>query len=925
VTEILATKLYIPPIRPESVSRPRLIERLNGDLQHKLTLVSAPAGFGKTTLVSQWVDLLQSNNPPDSQIENKIGWLSLDENDSDPVRFLAYLIAALSRIAEIDAACMEQSAGMLQSPQPPPIEDVLTSLINEFVTIPGRIILVLDDYHIIESPPVDEAVSYLLERLPPQMHLVIATRVDPQLPLARWRAQGQLAELRARDLRFTLTEAAEFLNLVMGLDLSPEDVAALESRTEGWIAGLQLAAISMQGQRNTAGFIQSFTGSHRFVLDYLIEEVLNRQPESVQSFLLHTAILGRLTGSLCDALTGDSNGQATLETLEHANLFIVPLDDERRWYRYHYLFADLLRKRLRQKQPALEPVLHTRAGEWYEDHGFADEAIDHVLHAEDFKRAADLIEATADASWRQGEHAKLRRWLFKLPPDIVIAEPHLCIIHAWYLFASGQYEAAEQNLQAVERALGFNRDPGAEVELQGQVSLAGYDRLELQGRLAAIRAFMDAQQGIVPGMIQHANQALEYLPEQDSTWRSLIAIVLGDVHGFKGDMAAAYKARLAALKACEETGEIYYILLASMKVAITLRSQGKLQRTMEICQKQIQRAQECGLSHTSLIGLLLAIRGEVLAEINDLDKAVQQAKHGMELVEHGVDIAMRGWSYMCLMRIMFSSGDLAGIEEVVHKVEQIARETHVPGWVVNQMTAWQARSWILQDNLEAASQWARERGLTSDLGYKLPSEFNYFSLFDYLILARMMKAEGRLEEATGLLQNLLASAEAGGRTARVIEILNLQALVMQARGETDKALHALGHAFQLAEPEGFFRIFVDEGPPMAHLLYEALTRGVAPGYAGRLLAAFPSQEREQADSVEIPAPGSELVEPLSEREIDVLEYIAMGLTNRDIAARLYLSQNTVKVHTRNIYSKLGVNSRTQAVARAMVLGILTSK
>ncbi len=418
---LLQTKLFIPPLRQTLVPRLRLIERLNQGLQlgHKLTLVSAPAGFGKTTLIGEWLGRLRLDAAKESQITDRVAWLSLDEGDNDPGRFLTYFVAALNQVEGIDTTIGERALDMLQSAQPPPAEDVLVSLINEITAISGRIILVLDDYHVIDAQPVnvsasvdastsvDGVLTFLLEHLPPQMYLVIATREDPQLPLARLRARGQLTELRATDLRFSSSEAAEFLNQMMGLDLPAADIAVLESRTEGWIAGLQLAALALQGpismQKNedVANLIKSFTGSHRFVLDYLIEEVLEQQAQSVQTFLFQTAVLDRLTGSLCDALTGQNDGQQTLEYLEQANLFIVPLDNERRWYRYHHLFADLLRQRQRQTQSEQLPILHLRASMWYEQNGFADEAIEHALRAEDFEQTAQLIEEHIDALWRQ--------------------------------------------------------------------------------------------------------------------------------------------------------------------------------------------------------------------------------------------------------------------------------------------------------------------------------------------------------------------------------------------------------------------------------------------------------------------------------------------------------------------------------------------
>jgi LuxR family maltose regulon positive regulatory protein len=938
---LLKTKLYIPPLRPNLVPRPRLIEQLNeglprqsGGFARKLTLISAPAGFGKTTLISEWVHAMGRAASPTA-----VAWLSLDEGDNDPARFLAYSIAALSQVEGIEATIGAGALGILQAsrPQSPPTEAVLTSLINELAAIPNRIILILDDYHIIESSPVDDALAFLLEHLPPRMHLVIATRDDPHLPLARLRARGQLTELRATDLRFSPSEAAEFLNRAMGLDLSAEDTAALETRTEGWIAGLQLAAISMQGHKDATSFIKSFTGSHHFVLDYLIQEVLEQQSENVQTFLLQTAVLDRLTGSLCDAvrfgiaetpnrfegvafsegtaLTGQDNGRATLEMLEHANLFIVGLDEERCWYRYHHLFVDLLRQRLHQIQPEQVSTLHHRASEWYEQNGFTGEAIEHALRGEDFERAAYLIEEHFDVMFQRGEHTKLRRWLARLPVELVFSKPYLCILHAWNLFTSGQQDAAEQSLQSAEKALYTSTDRAPSSPIK-QEQLSATDRMKLLGRVAAIRAFLASYRGDVPGTIRYARQALDNLPEQDLPWRSAAAIALGDAYGNKGEMSAAYQAQSEALRACRATGDIYLILIANLKVAVTLRMQGQLQRVIDICQQQLQLANESGLSQTVVIGWLLAIWGEALAEINDLDGALHQAKKGVELTERGNEVVMIGWSYLCLIRVLFAREDMISAEQLIQKMERIAREYHVPPWITNQMAAWQARIWVAKDKLDAASQWVGERGLDADGDPTVLHEM------EYIVLARILIAQGRLEETARLLQHLLEATESGGRTSRVIEILMLQALAHQAGGDTTRAMAALEKALTLAEPGGFFRTFVDEGPPMARLLYETATRGIAADYARRLLAAFPVVEPEDTAPTSTHLPGCELVEPLSERELEVLQLVAEGLTNQEVASRLFLSLNTVKAHTRNIYGKLCVRSRTQAVARARALGVL---
>jgi LuxR family maltose regulon positive regulatory protein len=583
---------------------------------------------------------------------------------------------------------------------------------------------------------------------------------------------------------------------------------------------------------------------------------------------------------------------------------------------------------LRQTQPEWVSTLHLRASEWYAQNGFDAEAIEHALRADEFERAAHLIEAQADALWGKGEHAKLRDWLAELPFELACSKPSLCVYHAWYLFLSGEQDAVERTLQAAEQTLNSSPDGVNETEPLGQGSLAGADRMMLQGRMAAVRAFMVSYRGDVTGIIRHAGQALEFLPEQDRTWRAICAMALGDAHGFKGDMAAAYEARSEALKACKAAGNIYYVMLAGLKLAITLRAQGQLRRTLEICQDQIQLATENGLAQTSLFGLFLVIQAEVLAEFDDLDAAMDQASRGMLLAERAVDLATLGWGYMCLLRILYSRRDYAAIKKTVEKMEATARESNVPTWIMSQMAAWQARSWLVQDKLEDAYQWARTGRMIAAGEPRPPRDLDFFSLMEYIAFARILIAQERLDEAMELLQPLLEAAEAGDRTTRTIEILNLQALTFLAGGESTQALSALERALTLAEPEGFVRTFVDEGPPMAQLLNQAAARGVMPNYTARLLAAFQTTDDEpqttRHSSSVVDRRSSDLVEPLSERELEVLQLIAEGLTNREIAARLYLSLNTVKAHTRNIYGKLGVRSRTQAVARARALGSLPS-
>ena len=933
-TPILVTKLFIPATRPELVPRPRLIARLNSGLHRKLTLVSAPAGFGKTTLVTDW---LQAAAKPDEAIPNQqpsgnhnnqtgpqqlpnvnqIAWFSLDEEDNDPTRFITYLVSALNRSVANGAPFGNGMLETLQSSQPTVSQKILTTLINEIATIDSKIILVLDDYHLIDAEPIHGVLEFLLENLPPQLHLVIATREDPPLSLSRLRVRDHMTELRAADLRFSSSEAAVFLNEAMGLNLTSAEIAALEERTEGWIAGLQLAALSLQGRTDKTQLIKSFTGSNRLVLDYLIEEVLNQQPEAIQHFLLQTAVLDRLTGSLCDALTGQDNGQETLELLEQANLFIIPLDAERRWYRYHHLLADLLRQRLRQTRLDQIPKLHNQASEWYEQNRFIDEAIEYALRAKAFTRAANLIEKVAKAAWGGGEDTKLRRWLDGLPTETLAANLQLCIFYAWTLLATGQQEMAEQNLIVVEQSL------NSSTLLTDQNS----EKMKLQGRMAATRAFMAFYQGNVPEMIQFSHQALACLPKQDYSWRSTASNTLGDAYDFQGKVGEAYKFRLEAVEASKAAGNCYQIIIANLKLALNLRTRGQLQQVVEICQEQMQLANECGVCPPMLVGWLLAIWGEALAEMNDLAGAIRQAQKGTKLTKHGGDLAMLGWSHLCLIRVLFSQGDFVGAEAVVQEMEHIDRENDMPPWITSLVTAWQVRLCLAQDKLETAVRCAAEHGI--DVA-KDPSSM---SEMECIALVRILIAQEQLDDATVLLSRLLKAAKAGGRIARVIEILILQALACQAKDDITRAMSALEEALALAKSGGFVRIFVDEGVPMVSLLNKALSQGIASDYVRFLLGVFTSTDTKPYSPAKtqpitlvydasLKNPELQLVEALSEREIEVLQLIAEGRTNLEIADRLYLSLNTVKVHTRNIYSKLDVHSRTQAVSKAKDLRFL---
>jgi len=909
-TPLLTTKLHIPRFRAGTVLRSRLIQRVNAGWRPEHVLVSAPAGFGKSTLLSTWVQQAEEQTPG----RTHVAWLSLDEGDNDLARFLTYFVAALQTI---EGNLGQVVMGSLQSPGNLNVEVVLTMLLNEIAEFTDDVVIILDDYHLIESQPIDQALIFLLDHFPAQLHLIIATREDPLLPLARLRARGQLAELRAAELRFTSSEAAEFLDQVMGLNLSEEDIAVLEARTEGWIAGLQLAALSLQGKEDASTPVQTFSGSHRFVLDYLIEEVLEQQPESIQTFLLQTAILDRLSDSLCDAITSRADGQVTLEMLERANLFIIPLDDERRWYRYHHLFADLLRQRLRQTHPERIPGLHRRASEWYQQKEMVSDAIRHALAGEDYERAADLAELAWPAWSENVPSLTWLSWVNDLPEEVVSVRPVLSFAYAQALLNTGQLEAAETRLLDAERWLESTPEM-ADRPMVSPNKMVVVDEAQfrvLPAWIATTRAYQSQAMGDVQGTVKYVGRALDLFPEDDHYHRAAVTGLLGLAYWANGDLEAAYRTFSDGF-----FQNIHDRIKGTFVLADMQKILGKLSEAERTCERGLKLAKAYDPPMPIGTEDVYSAIGEIHREQGYLETAAQDLRMCKKL---GEQVELPDWRHRwCIAqaRLDASLGNLDAAIELLDEASRVYVRTPVPD--VRPIATMKARVWIKQGRLGEAQRWAQEQGLSVD------DDLNYLAEFDHVTLARLLMAGHKredsdsIDEAASLLKRLLEAAETGKRMGSVIEILVLQALACEAQGDTLRALVPLERALILAQPECYLRIFVDEGPPMEHLLHKALSGGIAQNYTRQLLATFTTSESSQSGPSVNQAANIELIEPLSERELEVLQLIAEGLTNREIADRLYLSLNTVKVHTRNIYGKLDVHHRAQAVARAREIGVL---
>jgi LuxR family maltose regulon positive regulatory protein len=886
--QILATKLYIPPLRSNLVSRSRLLDLLFQGSSRKLTLISAPAGYGKTTLLSEWI----------SQSTYLTCWLSLDARDNDLKRFLKYFIIALQQV-ENDLG--KEVLSTLQSSQPLETEVLLTHLVAEIDAVSQPFIFVLDDYHVITESDIQQILIFLLNHQPRQMHLIISSRADPPWPLSRLRVRDDVLEIRSHDMRFTTEETAAFLNQFMGLALSPEDIAALEKRTEGWIAGLQMAAISMRGREDLAGFIQSFTGSHRFVMDYLMEEVLNQQSPEFRDFLLKTSILERLTGPLCDSVVGIQNSQSILLDLDQKNLFLISLDDQRQWYRYHQLFTDLLRNHLQQTQPDIVRDLHQKAGSWYDENGLFPDAVHHALAANDIERIVQLTDELAVYEMDYGELDAFMVWLDRLPERTVLEYPWLLVARSWAFFNTGNYEATETSLDEIERLLAtqpFSDDL----------------KIRIQGHVAAIRSYIAEVRDDMALGIQKAEDALALLPERDLKLRSFVAIRWANcIVGF-GEFDKAIQAYKEAGEASKLIGDGHLAITALSEMATVQMFAGKLQQAIEsiadikfyaetLAQKDGRRLPAMGILYRHV--------SHIKRELNELLEAEYYANEAVKICQQWGEKETLLYGLAALNRVQFAQKKFDEVDQNFEKILQMAGQ--ISPLTVTFFQNWKIHFQLMRGKTEEAEKWARDLGLTPD------DEFDYASRFEYQNLAHLMVVKGNYNQALIITNALVKVATDVCDQVCTIPHKVLQALILDKLSKTDKAMLAMEEALALARAEGYVRSILDEGEAVGELLRKAIAQGVEVDYARMLLTAL---EEESKPSIPEQRPSARLVDPLSDRETEVLRLLVTDLTSPEIADELIVSVSTVRSHIKNIYSKLDVHSRHEAVTKARDLGIL---
>ena len=911
---LLATKLNVPGLRPDLVPRPRLAQRLDESRGRGVVLVCAPAGYGKTVLLAEWVR--RGRHP--------VAWLSLDAGDNDPARFWRHTVAALDRVRP---GISERLGPLLGPPAPPSFESLVTALINEVAGQPDadEALLVLDDYHVISSQPVHESLGFLLEHRPPGLHLALTSRSDPPLALARLRARGQLTELRPAELRFTLGEAAALLAQVAAAPggarpdapLPDAVAAALAVRTEGWAAGLQLAGLSLRGQADVDGFVAAFTGSHRYVLDYLAEEVLERQPDRVREFLLETSVLERLSGELCDAVTGRPGSQALLEQVERAGLFLVPLDEVRGWWRYHHLFADLLRARLQQEQPGRVLELHRNAAAWYAERGLADDAIRHAVAAGEMTWAARLIEQHFDEFYNLGEAATIQQWLSALPADLVRCRPRLLLAQALMATISGRMEAVEPLLGAAEGAsVGAVEEP-----FQPTAGRAASMLVNVPALITLHRSYLAELRGDAEETAALASRALAESHEGEWMLSYNARGLLAAAEWIRGRLAAAERAFVPRIARWREAGQLTMIAWDCYELGQVQRAQGRLDAAVRTCQQALEIIALSARPSVPAAGPAYVGLAEIAYERDELDTALRQVTEGIALCRQFVYSPPLATGLVTLAWIRQADGDPAGAREAIGEAGQVAQG---PVVLLNPVPAQRARLLLAQGDLDGAARWTAERGLTSDDQPDYPSEPGH------LVLARVLLAQGRPGPALALLDRLYAAAAAQERTGSLIEIGALRALVLAVSGDADHPVDALAEALTLACPQGYVRVFADEGPPMAALLARLITAQRSGGAATEIPLGCLARLQRALGAQDV-APGAGrgsvtavpgLVEQLTSRELEVLEMLAAGRSNQAIADQLVVTLDTVKKHVSHVLGKLGAANRTEAVARARELSLI---
>lgn len=890
---LLNTKLNVPPVRQSHVHRIELIQKLDKLHEYKLALIVASPGYGKTALISEWI----------SQTPLQVVWFSIEAADNDPVRFWDYVIAA---IQTVHPHIGDKTLILLHEPQPLPVETILSTLINELSAFPDLLTLVLDDYHNIETSAIHDGLAFLVEHMPSQLRLIITTRTDPPLPLARMRVRGQLLEVRSSDLRFLPQQSATFFTDVMGLTLTPGEVEALDSRVEGWIAGLQLAGLALQGKVNRAEFIASFAGNHHYLLDYLGDEILDRQPEAINQFLLQTSILERLNAELCDTVTGSVDSRAVLEYLERNHFFVIALDDNRQWYRYHRLFADFLHHRLKLKYPDHVKALHQRASRWFESNGLQTEAISHALTAQDNERAAELVQGIAELLiWRRNEHNTLLGWLTALPDSVLQQYPRLFVYHAWVLHLTNQMSAAKQRIRDAENALNHTNSTD----------------LLIEGMLSAVHSTLTGLHQQFPETLTLARQALEHLPEDAVSWRCMAAINLGITYSYIGDVLEAAEVLSYAMELSQEIGSSFAMLSAFWHLSSLQTAQLNLRDAEYTCQQLEHATHMPGLQTFPTSGYVALLLGEINMERNELDSAEPYLLESTEQINpESFPIALLR-AYVAMSRLKTLQNDVEGAEHYWHLAEQLERMIKLQGRVTL-LSIYRARRWLEQGHLDAVERWAMENQLGLD------DEFSYHREGYYLILARLYIARGdSYDKALYLLDHMVKRADDSQRNGSLIRALILQALAFYASDDSPKSIASLSRALSLAAHEQPIRVFVDEGQVMAQLLKKILdiqskgqlANSISTEYIADLLKAL--GKHSPAPTTTRRAVGHR-ADTLSERELEVLRLLADGLESNEIAERLVIAVDTARKHIKNIYGKLDVHSRWEAIKHAQTFNLL---